>query len=517
MGAKGQGLPSLVKLLKPRWLAWGYLAGLFSAGVVAWLYFFSRGRFPFTFHDWADITGPRLAILRDAILRGTLPLYVVNTHPLNHITDQFLAIPDQVLSPQVLLLPFLSLGQFVLLDVLLLYALGFLGLLWLQRKFSLSALPFGILFILFNFNGYILAHLSVGHLTWAGYFLMPWFAALVFQLLEGQGGWAWILKTALLLFAVYLQGSFHQFVWSLIFLALLAVVSIGRRRFWTVTGGAVFAILLSMVRILPSAIISSDYTAENYGGYGSLEQIGQSLVTIYPTGVKTLEPGMVDRLGYWEFSLYIGLLGTAFLLYFGIWRWLRRQGANYRALLLPLVGLLVFSIGAVFEWVRKLPIPLIQGERVSSRMIMIPFVFLIFLAVIELQRWLEARPRLSRWFYTAAGVLAGLEALDLWQNLSVWRVVRAFPTFTLATFDPQVWQVAIRPLDSGYALRLWAGAGITVLTLAGLVFLAWRRPSPLAPLPIPGEGNKQPGREQKAIQRQQQEQPENQAELDSRL
>ncbi len=149
------------------------------------------------------------------------------------------------------MLHFITLGAFVVAHILLLYSLGYAGLLWLRRKFSLSLVPFIILFILFKFflNGHSPAHLAIGHLKLGGYFLFPWFAILVFQLVEGERRWTWIAKTSLLLFAIFHQVSFHQFVWLLIFLALLAVAK--RGYFLTAAGGALFAVLLSLVRILP--------------------------------------------------------------------------------------------------------------------------------------------------------------------------------------------------------------------------------------------------------------------------
>ncbi len=192
-------------LHRKRWITWTWLAALYLAGVCLWGHFFSWGQFPLGFHDWAHISGPRLTFLKDALVQGLPPLHISDPdpsdpYPLGGITDRFLAIPDQILSPQVILLRILPIEVFVAGNVLLLYSLGYAGLLWLKRKFSLSLVAFTILFLLFNFNGHILAHFAVGHATWGGYFLFPWFAILVFQLVEGERGWTWIAKMALLLF-----------------------------------------------------------------------------------------------------------------------------------------------------------------------------------------------------------------------------------------------------------------------------------------------------------------------------
>ena len=111
------------------------------------------------------------------------------------------------LSPQLLLLRWVSASQFPLIQLLLMYTVGFLGLLALQVKFKLSLLTFTILFALYNFNGHILAHLSVGHLTWTSNFWLSWFVWLIFNLLEGKSGWQWVAQLAGLFFVLLLEGG----------------------------------------------------------------------------------------------------------------------------------------------------------------------------------------------------------------------------------------------------------------------------------------------------------------------
>lgn len=464
------------KSKRSQWIGYAWLAALYLAGIFLWGYFFSWGKFPLNLHDWADISGPRLTFLKDAITQGELPLHISDPATLNGVTDRFLSIPDQILSPQIILLRFISIGGFALADVLFLYSLGFGGLLWLRRRFRLSPAPFTILFVLFNFNGHILAHFTVGHLTWGGYFLFPWFAILIFQLLDGERGWGWIAKMALLLFAIFLQGAFHQYVWALIFLAFLAAVLAVMRpaQFLTVAGGGLFAILLSLVRILPPALLFGQFETEFYGGYQTLAQLWESLVTVYPPGVKGPSLLMPTALGYWEFSLYVGLAGALFLLFFGAWRWLARKGpAAYLELLLPVITLTVLSIGRVYGLFRFIPVPLLDGERVSSRIISLPFVFLLILAVIEYQRWLEA-PHPSRWpirILTGGAFVIGLH--DLWQNFGVWRIQNAAAAFKVKDFASQDWSVTNHP-DPAYVNAIIAGAILSLASLAILLFFTFR-------------------------------------------
>ncbi len=250
---------------KYAWLQRLWLAALFTGGAYLWGRFLNWGRGPLDFHDWALIYGPRLAFLRSAILRWEIPLHLSAPAVEDGVTLRFFSSPDQILSPQIFLLPWLDAGRFVTFQFILMYALGFWALLLLRRRFQLSLLAFTILFALFSFNGHILAHASVGHASWAGYFLYAAFAVLVFDLLEGQAGWRWVAKTAFLASFMLLQGAYHPFVYLLFFLGFLAL-SIPRRIAWIMAAGG-FALLLSAWRLLPAALMVGKVDSDFISGY----------------------------------------------------------------------------------------------------------------------------------------------------------------------------------------------------------------------------------------------------------
>ena len=136
------------------------LVCLFVLGLFLWGQFFNWGDIPYDFHDWAEVNAPRMAFIGDAVRNGKLPLHMPDSSALRGVTDRFMVIPDVILSPQVVLLAFMSVGTFVLIDVWLLYSIGFLALLWFRRKYSLSITVFSVIFLLFNFNGHILSHIQ---------------------------------------------------------------------------------------------------------------------------------------------------------------------------------------------------------------------------------------------------------------------------------------------------------------------------------------------------------------------
>ena len=60
---------------KNTWLQRIWLIFLFTGGLFLWGQLLNWGRGPLNFHDWAIIFGPRLAVLRAAIMGGVLPLH----------------------------------------------------------------------------------------------------------------------------------------------------------------------------------------------------------------------------------------------------------------------------------------------------------------------------------------------------------------------------------------------------------------------------------------------------------
>ena len=144
-------------------LFWGWVFFLFISGAVLWGRFLNWGNIDFNFQDWFEITGPRLFFLQNAIMQGMLPLHMPGTSSLDLLTDRYLSVPDLLLSPQVLLLRFINPSSFVLWNWIILYALGFWGLVLFARKYRLSPFVLTILFVLFNFNGQIKSNKNLGN------------------------------------------------------------------------------------------------------------------------------------------------------------------------------------------------------------------------------------------------------------------------------------------------------------------------------------------------------------------
>jgi len=144
--------------------------------------------------------------------------------------------------------------------------------------------------------------------------------------------------------------------------------------------------------------------------------------------------------------------------------------------LVPICGMTILSLGKVYQYLRiALPLPLFTGERIASRMFVLAFVFLLALAVVALQRWLEAN-RQTRYKGVLAMMMTVFLANDLWQNFRLWRIADAAAQFAQKTIILSTWTVT-NHVDPEYITMLWAGAGISAACLAALNILALKRRS----------------------------------------
>ena len=473
---------------KQRWLLWVFFGVLLLGGIYLWGLFLNWGYISFTYQDWAAITGPRLSFLRDAMTKLVLPLHISDTVALNAPTDRFLSIPNVFAGPTIILLYFLSIQKFILVQTALMIAAGFAGLLVLRKQLKLSPFAFTILFFFFNFNGHILSHYSVGHFSWNSYFLLAWFAVLVIELLQSQRvGWAWVTKMTVLMLIMFLQGAFHFFLYCLTFLLVLAIFS--PKYFLTVGKTIAASGLVSAIRILPALLVTGSLKVKYLGGYPMANSLWDALVKpTFPGGYSTSN-GVNAPMGAWEFSIYVGLIGALFLIFFGIYRTLRNergpilsqdvpptpvtQSSPYR-LLLPCLVFTLFSFNAVFKELRDLiSIPPLTGERVASRLFIFAVLFLLVLAVYELQKWLDSI-QITSLIALSSLLLLGIELNDLWQNYQFWGVSYAATTFEdPSTFEQGHWIVA-NHADTRYFLTLAGGLGLTCLTLLVLAWLVRR-------------------------------------------
>jgi hypothetical protein len=443
-----------------------WLIILFLSGTIIWINFLRCPEGACYFQDWPGVTIARFTFLKEAASQGVLPLH--SSTPLrlgDFTTDRYMAIPDAFLSPQYLLLRFLNLRQFIYSQIVLFFTAGFLGLLWFRRKFNLSILNFTFIFILFNFNGDILAHISVGYFTWLPYFLFPWFVILFFKLVDGQDDWIWITSMTSLLFIVLLQGGYHQFIWMLFFIGFTAVSM--PRHFFTLLKAAVFSILVSMFRFLPIFSLYNVIRGNKFiAGYPDIQSFLYNLVTIRQAGIEESVNNTATTIGLWETTFFLGIIGTAFLIYFGLIYPIRHPDHNnpYRILLFPSLGLIILSFDRIYRFIFTfLPLPLITGERVATRFIGLAFVTILFLAAIEFQHWLNTITSPNFSIFTVIALVI-LEIKNLAVNLKNWIIPVAFQRFGGVKTYKMEWFITNNYNDQPYISFIKFGLAITITT-----------------------------------------------------
>jgi hypothetical protein len=452
--------------------SWAALLGLYLLGVAHWWWFYNGGSFPLDVFDWPK-EHAYCIVLRQAMETGQFPYHIPREF---HGTDRFLGLPEINLWPQGLLLLWLPPGPFFLANTLVLYSCGFLGCLLLRRRYGLGLVAFTFLFLLFDFNGYITAHLSAGHVMWNGYFLLPFFGLVLLRWAEEGGSPARAVRLAFVLFAMMMQGSFHLVIWCWMFLLFFVLFN---PRCWKEGLLAIgFSGLLCSCRILPAVV--AFWGSHEYGflsGYPTVTDLLESFVVLGDYTHPRLS-AFGTTIGWWEYDMYLGLLGFAALCYLGVYLCWRGGPAlapyRFAALDGPLALLSVLSLSGIYAAIALLPLPFFNAERVSSRFLIIPIVILLMIASLRLQRLLETR-RLSAagWVLLLGGLLE--TAITLAKHSDAWRMVRYEGAADVEVdFVGDLTLGIVNRPDPVYVLAVQISAVASLLSVLIGLYVLWR-------------------------------------------
>jgi hypothetical protein len=446
---------------------------LFLVGNFLWMYFFDYGKTALNYGDWDGINVPRLMFLSQALRSLSFPWHMAYTPPL-HSTDRFLSVPDVITSPQILLLYFIKVRHFIYLDILINYTIAVVSIAWIKKLLRLSLMPVVLLFFLFIFNGYIIAHFSAGHFTWMSHFLFPLFFGLMILLSRGVAGWRWVAATAFLMFYMVLDGGEHQFVWLLIFMGLMIPFHWKQAK-W-LFAAILFSGLLSAIRLLPPVVELPHYswaTGAVPAGYPSVTSLVQAMIQLVGPGSNLGDPLFVYY--YHEFSLYVGVIGFIFICGFGILMWAKNleNKGEFSGFVFPVIGMVFLTLSDTYSIVKAIPFPLFGGERVSTRMIDVPYVFLLLVAVYYFQKWLNNRKDILSMYAVSIGMLVFI-IHDLIRNLGLWSIRNMASLSPLSIIDySQLTLVGNHP-DPVYFTVFYLGLAITLISLVVLLYLSVR-------------------------------------------
>lgn len=405
------------------------------------------------------------SVLKEAVTIGAIPYYV--SRPLQD-TRKFLAIPEIVVSPQVVLLRLLDIDTFLLVHVVLLQTIGTAGCLWLRRRHGLSLASTLLVWLLLSFNGHVVAHLAIGHSMWGGCFFLPWFFACVLDFGERPVDRRWPLAVGLVLAAMLLQGSYHVFAWCVLLLLLLLLSQSPRA---PIVVALAWSAALGLVRLVPAAVILLGRRDQSFQtGYASLGDVLAGLVLIRDVTFPRRGSGSMGGLQWWEFDLHIGVAAAAWLLIFGSVALAGRR--PWWRLGAPILAMTLLSLGSLYAPFHWLGVPLLGAERVSSRLLMIPVGLLVVLAALQTDRWcVGGRRRVLVVWLVAAATAASLFAHS---RAWTWARIEELSPPPARERDLEIHIVPPETEGPKDALYVASVRGSAALSAGALLLLGWR-------------------------------------------
>ena len=291
-----------------------FLIVIFILGVTFWTLFFNTGALSLVAYDWVK-EDAYLNTLRTALKNGVIPW--IWSKPFYHGTQYFLANPEVIFTPDILLLPWVSNTFFIIIHVVIMYSCGFVGSVLIARKLNLTMISILIFWLVFNFNGYIISHIAVGHLQWTGYFLLPFFFIIFSSFLSGYKNdtslkHSFIFKMGLLLGILIMNGSVHIAIFCSMFMITTLLWS--RLMLANIASALAIGLFIGLGRLLPAAIWfpkKSDFIS----GYPDLGILINALTSVHNHEFKYW--GTFGTLGWWEYNIFVGFVGS-FVLAFGL-------------------------------------------------------------------------------------------------------------------------------------------------------------------------------------------------------
>lgn len=440
---------------------------LFLLGIGHLIAFFHAGKLALVAYDWVK-EDAYLNTLREAQTTGVIP-WKWNEN-FYHDTNKFLANPEVIFTPDIVLLRWTSNSLFVLLHLILLYSIGFSGCLLIARRVKASFVSFLIFWLVFNFNGFLTAHLAVGHLQWAGYYLLPFFFLILSSFLadsqrEPSKATPSALVMSLLLGVLFWNGSLHIAIWCSLFMSIALFWN------WSLVKNVVSAIimggLIGLGRLLPAAIWFP-HQSSFLSGYPDLGTLITAFTCVRECEFKHLG-GAFGALGWWEYDVYIGFFALIFLVV-GFAVALRRGKASSEVPILAAAGvMLLFSLGDAYALIANSHLPFAGVERVSSRFIVMPFLVFLITAIQGIDELF-----LSWSSKTKLAVLMGVPfaTFELGLHSFSWRVWQLENSFQ-QTIKPVL---SIAPNSDGkYAFIIYASWAVSLVALLLVVTHLFRR------------------------------------------
>ncbi|MBI1292720.1 hypothetical protein GC173_16010, partial [bacterium] len=390
-----------------------FLVVVYLVGLALWAVFFSFGNMPAGHNDW-----PKEIIYYNHLASG---LRFFN--PPWHLgfsvqgTNRLLANPEVCLGPAILSLFLVGPKLFLLLNHLLAYSAGFIGLVKLASRWSLDMPGILIAWALLNWNGHLLAHLAVGHSMWSGWLLLPW-VILGVEMFRDPDRYVrrrGVAVTALGLGGLLLQGTLHVYIWMLGVVTVAALV--GWRHWREALLLPIVCVAIGLFRFLPAAVAFRPTSEGLFAGYTGVGYLVRCIAWPLPYAPEPPAPGAPAGmlLGAWEYSQHIGVIGTALALLAVFAALTRRKGSPVWSTVWVTAAalLLFFSFGNNYRPLHATGLPLLGAERGPARFAGLAALLLAFAGLASWQR--------MRWALWARWAAACVLLAELTVTFLQWR------------------------------------------------------------------------------------------------
>ncbi|MEI6846166.1 MAG: 6-pyruvoyl-tetrahydropterin synthase-related protein, partial [Candidatus Firestonebacteria bacterium] len=404
------------------------------------------------------------SVLKQAVTGGKTPYHITQEY---QTTDRFLAIPEIDISPALLLLKWLEVPHFLYLNLVFMFLLGFLGLLLLKRKLKLGFLAFAFLALIFFLNGHLVAHIYAGHYMWTGFFLLPYFFLFLLELGEGKNLLSAAAKLSLTIFFIFITGGFHIAVWCLLLLFLTGLLNNSLRKYSFIA--LLLTALLLVFRLAPALFTYYANAGARVRGFYSIFNLLESLVVMHTPDF--MPPGWQNN--WLEYTTFIDIIGVAVLLYFGIY--LSRKKAGVKDVFKPFywpIGIIAILTLSKLGW---MPVPPFNSEKVSTRMLIIPVLFLAVVSAVRLQEFLKKANK-TVLFTVVSAVLLVMLFTSLFINMKEW-TPRGAELQCGASFTSSAIKLKVEPLYKKVCDISFLISGASFLLVAGLIIAAGKKKS----------------------------------------
>jgi hypothetical protein len=318
---------------------------------------------------------------------------------------------------------------------------------------------------------------------WSGYFLLPFLFLFLMEVIEGRATRTTPLKLGIVLFGMVLKGSFHLYIWCL--MLLVALVAFNWRRARPILWGIVASLALSLFRLVPAAFTLLGRREKFIWSYPTINDLIDAMVTIRQQVPDRLR--LWGTAGWWEYDMYVGIIGLALIAYFGIWlRFTKREELKpykYPALDLPLLVMLLLSLSYFQALITRIPFPPLRIERVATRFVLLPVVLLALVSAVRMEQVLRGVAQTLKLKFLEIAALAVM-ALSFVDHSFLWSVPHLERVFKDRLKDTLMPTIISRP-DGIYQAVVVGSAVASLAALAGVMYLALRakrgqRPAPKA-------------------------------------